>query len=341
VRHDYVKDLLRQYYSEADFYLPRDFVLREFAFQQYSSRAYIRHFSFQSKALLKEYLVKHTPRQAYYSAALYRDPAAERMEDKGWIGSELMFDIDSDHIAGCRYTELQVNSIKVTIIDKECIELAKEHELKLLDMLKNDFGFSSDEILVYFSGNRGFHTVVHPSDEDWLKLSPYLRREIVDYIKGVGLNLDIIIPKPRKGIRLYQLTPECGGWRGRIAMKVRSYSEALANLDHLLSELTASIDEQVTQDVSRLVRIPGTINGKSGIPAKLLLTESNIIEFEYSSHLSPFRGYAVVALNTKKLPRNIKVLEYEIITDREIQKLPLPIAMFLALNDLAIIKSVI
>jgi len=341
MRNDYVRNLLRRYYSAADFHLPNDFVLREFAFQQYSSRTYIRHFSFQSKALLKEYLITHTPRQAYYSAALYRDPAAEKMEDKDWIGSELMFDIDSDHIIGCKYTELQVNSLKVTIISKECIELAKDHVLRLLDILKNDFGFSKDEILVYFSGNRGFHVVVHPSDEEWLKLNPYLRREIVDYIKGIGLDLDIVMPKPRKGIILHQLPSECGGWRGRIAEKAGNYSEALANVSTILNELTVSVDEQVTQDISRLIRIPGTINGKSGIPARILPTESHIVEFEYGPHLSPFQGYAAVTLNIRKLPRNINVLGHEIIASTEIQKLPLPVAIFLALNDLAIIKSII
>ncbi len=340
MKRDYVRGLLRQYYSTADFYLPKDFMLREFAFQQYESKAYVRHLSFQSKALLKEYLIKYTPRQAYYSAALYRDPAAERMEDKGWLGSELMFDIDSDHIDGCESTEIKVGSTRLTIIDKKCIELAKEHELRLLDILKNDFGFSNNEILVYFSGNRGFHTVVHPSDEEWLKLSPYLRRELVDYIKGIGLDSELIIPKPKKGIRLYQPSPECGGWRGRIASRVQTYEEALINLDSLLKELTSDIDEQVTQDISRLVRIPGTINGKSGIPAVLLQKETDIIKFDYGIHLSPFQGYALIEL-VNKLPRKIRILEYEVIRDQKTKKLPLPVAIYLALNDLAIIKSIL
>ncbi len=340
MKRDYIRNLLRQYYSTADFYLPKDFVLREFAFQQYESKAYVRHLSFQSKALLKEYLIKYTPRQAYYSAALYRDPAAEKMEDKGWLGSELMFDIDSDHIDGCESIELQVNSTKMTIVDKKCIELAKEHELRLLDILKNDFGFSSNEIMVYFSGNRGFHTIVHPSDEEWLKLSPYLRRELVDYIKGIGLDFDLIIPRPKKGVRPYQLTLECGGWRRRIASKVRTYEEALANLDNLLRELTADIDEQVTQDVSRLVRIPGTINGKSGIPAILLPRETDIVELDYGIHLSPFQGHAITKLS-EKLPKRIKVLEYEVSTEQKTQKLPLPVAVYLALNNLAVIKSLL
>jgi len=262
------------------------------------------------------------------------------MEDKGWLGSELMFDIDSDHIKDCEKIEIQAKSGRVSIINRRCIELAKEHELKLIDILKNDFGFSEKEILVYFSGNRGFHTVVRPSDDDWLKLNSYLRRELVDYIKGIGLDLSIILPKERKGIRLIQPMAKYGGWRGRISSIVLSYEEAVDKQDTLIKELAVEIDEQVTQDISRLVRIPGTINGKSGMPAIYLPKESDVIGFEYGAHLSPFQGYAVVEL-IEKLPKNIKVLEFEVNTDKKTQKIPLPIALYLTLNDLAIIKSIL
>ncbi len=52
-------------------------------------------------------------------------------------------------------------------------------------MLENDFGFSSDELHVFFSGHRGYH--VHVEDEAVRSLDAMARKEIVDYVMGLGL----------------------------------------------------------------------------------------------------------------------------------------------------------
>ena len=52
-------------------------------------------------------------------------------------------------------------------------------------MLENDFGFSADELHVFFSGHRGYH--VHVEDEAVRSLDAMARKEIVDYVTGLGL----------------------------------------------------------------------------------------------------------------------------------------------------------
>ncbi len=334
-----VKLLLSKYYSEASLSLPSNYMLREFAFQPFEGESYIRHLSFQSLASLREYLRSKTPRQAYYSSAIYRDPAAERMEDKGWLGSELMFDIDVDHLNGCDGITIESgNGRNAYAVTQRCIDIGKEHLLRLIDILNYELGFPLNTLLIYFTGNRGFHVVVQGLNEEWMNLTSKERREIVDYIKGVGLKLNSLFPKGR--LSLINPSPNDGGWRTRIALSELSISELLSSPESFINRLIVEIDEQVTQDISRLIRIPGSINGKSGLPAVILSSEEEIHRFTLSTELSPFKGYALVR-TLRKLPK-VKILEEEISMERDqVVKVELPIAVFLDLNGLARIIKIL
>jgi len=328
-----IRELLRKYYSEAQLRLPENYMLREFAFQPFKSKSYVRHLSFQSIASLREYLTKQTPRQAYYSAALYRDPAAERMEDKGWLGSELMFDIDVDHIKGCDDVVIEISGRTLRIITEKCIDLGKDHLLRLLDILAQDFGFSRNEILTYFTGNRGFHVVVETEDEAWLQLNSKERRELIDYIKGIGLELNKLLVQIKR-IKPAPPLPSDGGWRGRIARSGLGWEDALRDPARVIEHTYVEIDEQVTQDLSRLIRIPGSINGKSGLVSKTLNTESEILNFNVGEHLSPFKGYAIIRSLVKTPSFNLWGTELTL-SEGQLLKVSLPVAVFLALNQVA------
>jgi DNA primase catalytic subunit len=84
------------------------------------------------------------------------------MEDKkkGWQGSDLVFDIDYDHLK------------------RPTLKEAKKQSEKLLVILKDDLGFR--KLLYVDSGSRGFHVHVH--DECVQKLGNPERREIADFI---------------------------------------------------------------------------------------------------------------------------------------------------------------
>ncbi len=51
--------------------------------------------------------------------------------------------------------------------------------------LENDFGFSQNELRVFFSGHRGYH--LHIENEAVRSLDAMARKEIVDYVTGLGL----------------------------------------------------------------------------------------------------------------------------------------------------------
>jgi DNA primase small subunit len=206
------------------------------------------------------------------------------MGQKGWRGADLVFDIDADHLPG---------------VDEEAdpygemLAAGKEALVALLDFLVDDFGF--EDLTVVFSGGRGYH--VHVRDEGVLGLSREERREVVDYVRGLGIEFDDLVstesvaglgrktPADKRTLSVDGRLREFDGvgeGKARAALNaVRSNREAVerGNIDvhsavysvskHLLEETrtadAAPIDEPVTTDVNRLIRLPGSLHGGTGL----------------------------------------------------------------------------
>ena len=329
--------LFKKYYKQAWLEIPQDLPLREIALQPIDGDYYIRHLVFESRKQLTDYITEvHIPRHLYYSSAKYRDPGNQIMNEKGLIGSDLVFDIDANEILQCKDKVIEIRFCrkcgyiapmessekkcplcdgeltKFEHVEPECIKLAFEYLRNLVDIIENDFGF--DNYKMSFSGNRGFHLVVELS-------SPYdamdseSRRELVSYIvltdayKKVIKNMyvadrskkNLIYPLPRMGN---------GGIKRRIAksllkkvadIKLREFlmnrldeieSDRLMqlvkiltdNIDEILDDLSIPIDSKVTIDTTHLVRVPNSLNGKTGWKAFLIkdLTYFELSHYEVS-----------------------------------------------------------
>jgi DNA primase small subunit len=216
---------------------------REFAFQPFSG-GMIRHKAFKTLEELKKFVVEKTPRHIYYSSAYYERPGEEDMERKGWLGADLIFDIDGDHLdtEACRESKM---------VSLACLEDAKEEANKLIDALERELGLKPRRVV--FSGNRGFH--VHVAEEEALALGAKERRELVNYLKATGFDpTRFEVKLGRKRIVLYE--EEVGGNMLRIRQGVEDPRA-----------LKIEIDEVVTQDIHRLIRLPGSLNGKTGLIA--------------------------------------------------------------------------
>ena len=236
------------------------------------------------------------------------------MTDKDWQCSDLVFDLDADHLP------------RVTLGEDsyaEMLAMCKDALCRLLDFLEDDFGF--EDIEVVFSGGRGYH--VHVRDDAVVHLEREHRREIVDYVRGIGLEFDALIerepvaglgrktPTARKTIRTE------GGWSGRIHDHVLTYLDEVLAMDEdqarerltqfegigdgkaeailtaartnrdeiaagnvtvhtAISQLAerfatrtverdnAPIDEPVTTDTNRLIRLPGSLHGGSALETR-------------------------------------------------------------------------
>ena len=95
---DFIKDKFREYYKTSEIELPDRFGRREFAFVFFGGRGMVRHLSFDRKKILKNFLIEKVPAHVYYSTAYYQNPNAPTMQEKNWMGAELIFDLDSDHL---------------------------------------------------------------------------------------------------------------------------------------------------------------------------------------------------------------------------------------------------
>lgn len=324
----YISRLFKTYYSKATIFLPSDIDKREFAFQPLGKDTYIRHLSFSSEQEVRRYLVENTPANAFYSSALFLFPHIKDMEQKVWLGSELLFDIDADALPGCEGTIKSVclncgfsypgikecprcgsrNVVEAESVSNECLSKAAIQTAKLIDVLKKDFGFT--QITVTFTGNRGFHVKV-TCNKDCMKLTSEERREIASYIKGLGLDLNLLhIPRGgKKEKSRYIPHPTDGGWRGRIGWEAynkynldsnKKYTIndlILMNIEYNVDELVKNaiiyIDEKVTMDIHRLVRIPGSLHGKTGLPS-VLLSPDSLVDFQVSCDISPFKGKTTI-----------------------------------------------
>jgi DNA primase small subunit len=288
-----VYEILKAYYTlRPPILLPDDIVRREFAFQPWGAQSYVRHLSFRSVEEVLDYMERRVPLHSYYSLARYELPEASSMEEKGFIGADLMFDIDADHFEGC-------NS---KLIPDKCILEAAQAMERLARILKRDFNIKN--VTIYYTGHRGFHLI---ASCDWCEsLSRGERAEIARYVSAYDLKLDLIFPKGTQAC-----IPEAGepGWRGRIGEALSSRYPTHSSpkgecrlrrvlgkdweykVQEIVFNEAVPVDLQVTQDLSRLVRIPGSINGKTGL--KVTIVE-NPLRFKPSTALAPIKGEATI-----------------------------------------------
>jgi len=324
---EFVMKWFRKYYTDSPPPPPDRFGRREFGFMFFDKTFVQRHLSFSKASDLNSFLREQVPAHVYYSSAYYELPAAATMEEKKWLGADLIFDLDADHIKGAEglsYTDMlaKVKSEMTRLLD---------------DFILGDLGFNPDEIKVVFSGGRGYH--VHVSDPRVVGLKSHERREIVDYITGTDLDFDWVFEERafekrqfKQVIRVNKarLLPSTAsaGWRRRMrvgaerlldeleglsAQEVRAeFANARDAPDKLLEEmlndlfskrggrsgrdimlgndtlevfssqraqalflkmleggmkdeLEGQVDEPVTSDIKRLIRLPQSLHGKTGL----------------------------------------------------------------------------
>lgn len=318
---------------------------REFAYLLFKERFMIRHKRFSGIKGFQTILSQFAPSDVYHSCAYYENPDFE-MEKKGWIGSDLVFDIDADHIpSSCDKIHDEFKCVKCGFSGKGitpevcpacegqkfetktwpcdlCLQSAREETAKLIDMLEKDFGFSNSEIRVFFSGHRGFH--VHIENESIRTLDAMARKEVVDYITGTGLSvLESSSKEKRKKKNSEKFMLLDSGWDRRLKLGIQDFilnadrvdlkNIGLKNysiLDHKKTILdrcinegrwesvpgvssatwkriafnvrdvqSSKIDTVVTTDIHRLIRMNGTLHGKTGLK-KVEFPVNNLDDFD-------------------------------------------------------------
>ena len=214
---EFVKEEFRKYFSYNTIGLPDRFGRREYAFVVFGRKGMVRHIGFEKRNHFKEFIEDKTPSDIYYSSAYYQIPDAPTMQEKNWMGAELIFDLDSDHLP---------NAEKLSY--EQQLDMVKKEFYKLVDdFLLDDFGFDEKYIELYFSGGRGYHC--HVKDPKILNIDSGERREIVDYITGRDLKDSLVFHEQVTNTKSYgsktfpsgktlkMPKPDEPGWRGRVS----------------------------------------------------------------------------------------------------------------------------
>ena len=170
-----------------DIWAPPRLRSREWMFIPWGSKPPDRHRALPTKEDLLSYLKTRTPHSCFHSTAYYRDPSQRKMNDKGWLGADLIFDLDGDHLPGVSDNDFPGMMDKI-----------QEQAWSLWsDFLEPEFGFKQKYVQTTFSGHRGFH--IHVRDPSLLHLDSNARREIVNYITGIGIDVQSVMSGPNIG----------------------------------------------------------------------------------------------------------------------------------------------
>ncbi|MGC8672801.1 MAG: DNA primase catalytic subunit PriS [Thermoplasmata archaeon] len=356
----FVQRKFQEYYVKNKIQLPPRFAQREYGFMFFDREGMVRHMGFSSENEIIDFLIKNLPAHAYYSSAYYRDPKAQRMDDKGWMGADLIFDLDADHMVSGNFTYEEMLSV-----------VKKEAKKLIYEFLLEDFGFNKKDLSIFFSGGRGYH--IHVRNNKIYQLDSDERREIVSYITASNMSFDSFIKEQLMKGKIFNENE--GGWYGKFSREIRHVSillrelhnsenyreiesvlkeagirnrkrfmdllfttkkvfregsyvsekriiDILADMDdpkrinylgdvenivtffqlikHFVSiDLVGETDEPVTTDVHRLIRLPGSLHGKTGFR----VTPVTLEEFD---SFEPLKDAVVKEFFINEIKANVK-----------------------------------
>lgn len=384
--------MFKQYYlnESKNLIIPDQIEHREFGFFYWDKIGVMqRHFGFDSVAEFKNFLIERAPQHAYISAAYYDHPSAPTMDEKGRFGTNFIIDIDADHLqlscqkdhdtfkckkcgsggfgtppSKCKCGEKRFDT--QNWICDNCLNMAKSETLRTIeDFLIPDFGINKSEILVKFSGNRGYHVEINA--EEYKTLGQNERQELIDYLLGTDLDLDytFFVKKEQtqfgwqrrlkesyeklfqdisnEKLRKYKLNPKIRTkfveYSDRFLRELENNPTRIKSIDgfsgkniggltaQIVSELNAKIDAPVSTDMKRLLRLPSSLHGKTGFSAKRIPL-SSLQNFDPLKEAIAFKRGEVYLVLRKSPEFRIGDATYGPFKGGEKRKMPMAAAIF-------------
>lgn len=300
---EFLRQRFTEYYRKERIQAPPSVGEREFGFILFDPDSpevrMRRHMGFGTARELGEYIRSIVPAHAFYSSAYYTAPGAGTMAEKGWTGADLIFDLDADHLMRGAYRAM-LDRVKVEtgkLLAMLTGELGfAEREIHLVFSGGRGYhvhvreiavrGWGSQErreLIDYVCGTGIDPRVLLSGPPDgiggWKERYISTISEYFSWLRGLGRE---------KGVEHLMEFPGIGRERApRFFDSIGEYLEGLAKGDcaplttsqtfaalsekeggkfrELLREKAALADEPVTTDTRRLIRMPTSLHGGSGL----------------------------------------------------------------------------
>ncbi|MFC6989509.1 DNA primase small subunit PriS [Haloplanus sp. GCM10025708] len=270
----------------------------------------VRHQSLLSLGDLGTFLAEESPRHVYFSAARYDDPGETRMDRKGWRGADLVFDLDADHLPGvdpettaypamlaaCKDALLRLLDLleddfdfetsvvfsggrgyHVHVRDESVRDLDSEARREIVDYVRaidldaeglittRSVDGTTRRVLRTEGGwGRRVHRRLLEFVADLREMDESDARTRLQELDGIGAGRsETILGVVRENPDAVEAGNVEAGGPG-----LRTLVDALVR--ETIEEETAPIDEPVTTDTHRLIRLPGSLHGGSGLAVRRL-----------------------------------------------------------------------
>lgn len=258
-----------------------------------------RHVSFSNRDELTSYIQNLIPQHVYYSTAYYEKPDAGTMADKVWCGADLIFDLDADHIVRGPYDQMLARVKEETEkllamltdelgMDKKSIALVfsggRGYHVHVRDIAFRGWGSAERRELIDYVCGIGIDPAAMlskkiPSGPGWQKryreaLIEYLRwmgglpeEEAMAHLtamEGIGKESAAAFLKKRDEIiSAIERHPTGMILKNRVLGIITGQQEG--EFKKRLLSRAALADEPVTTDTKRLIRMPTSLHGGSGM----------------------------------------------------------------------------
>ncbi len=305
---EFLRQRFTEYYKKTVLVSPTSLEQREWGFVLFNPGAtemrMRRHIAFSCREELADYIRNLIPQHAYYSTAYYEKPDAGTMADKGWCGADLIFDLDADHIVRGPYdqmlarvkeeTEKLLAMLTVEFgMDPKSIELVfsggRGYHVHIRDIAFRGWGSAERRELIDYICGIGIDPAAMltgklPAAPSW---QVRYRDALLEYLGWIGT-----LPEPEA---LAYLTAMEGIGKDSAATFLKKREEIMADIrerpsamilkNRVLGILVAQqdgdlkkrllaraalADEPVTTDTKRLIRMPTSLHGGSGMQVQHL-----------------------------------------------------------------------
>jgi DNA primase small subunit len=300
---EFLRQRFTDYYKKTGLVAPSSLEQREWGFVLFNPHAdgmrMRRHIGFSGRDELFQYIKNLTPQHAYYSTAYYEKPDAGTMAEKGWCGADLIFDLDADHITRGPYDQMLARVKEETEkliailteefgMDSKIIELVfsggRGYHVHVKDIAFRGWGSSERrELIDYVCGigidpaamltgkkipTPGWQARYREALIEYLRWMGTLAEEEamahLTAIEGVGKESATTFLKRREAIiGEIEQHPTSIIAKNRVLNAILTRQEG--EFKKRLLSRAALADEPVTTDTKRLIRMPTSLHGGSGM----------------------------------------------------------------------------